>query len=374
MAAGFILKRRLGAGQFGEVWLAFDSALAIDRAVKLVPPSKVQSEERFFEEAQVLKSVTHDNIVCVEDAGRMEDGRLYIAMEYLPKGSVEDEARGAPMAMTRAMRLTCDALRALERVHELGVLHRDIKAANILVGNCLEGKLSDFGLATRTEAEGVASPQGYLYQAAPEIVRGDAASQQTDVYAAGVTLYRLVNGDDHLPSLGTAAAYASAISDGEFPDRKRYRLYVPRSLKLVINKAMHPDPTRRYLSAKAFRNALGQVRIKCDWHEEPTATGTRWIGACEGLTLMVEMTLALQGRVNVSTSKRRQGRTWRNVSEGSRNGMRMAEGRRFAARILSKCASEGRLASGPAQSPGRVRQRSAQASPRPSRPEGRRST
>ncbi len=86
MATSFDLKERLGSGHFGEVWRAIDVGLNTVRALKLIPPSRVFNPKNLYHEAQVLKSAEHPNVVRVEDTGTMADGKIYIAMEYLPKG------------------------------------------------------------------------------------------------------------------------------------------------------------------------------------------------------------------------------------------------------------------------------------------------
>lgn len=119
-------------------------------------------------------------------------------MEYLPKGSLEDESKGAYVELTRAKRLMIDVLRGLEHAHCRGVLHRDIKPANILIGRSLEGKLSDFGLAIsvgmKLKALGV-KQYAYVVHMAPELYKGKPNTVASDIYACGMTLYRIVNGD-----------------------------------------------------------------------------------------------------------------------------------------------------------------------------------
>ena len=105
MAGGFDFRERLGAGHFGEVWLVTDTGLNAECALKLIPPTKVLNPQNFFQEAQVLKAVEHPNIVRVHETGTLSDGRLYVAMEYLPKGSLEDEAKGVYLPLTRVKRL-----------------------------------------------------------------------------------------------------------------------------------------------------------------------------------------------------------------------------------------------------------------------------
>jgi len=300
MADTFTPKSRLGAGAFGEVWLAYDGALDIDRAVKLILPNRITSQENFFEEAQILKRLEHPNIVRVDDAGRMDDGRLYIAMQYEAAGSIADRAAGAPMPTRDALALVCGALRGLEHAHNCGVVHRDIKPGNILIGSSGEGKLSDFGLATYVGAGGAASPQGYIAHAAPEIIRDEYASVLTDIYAVGVTLYRLLNGDDYLTP---PEDRETAICDGRFPDRNRYRLFIPRSLKTIVNRAMHVEPQSRYQSSRDLRQALERTRIACNWYEEPISDGILWRTKLKNKAVEVMLTRLSDGRYRICTTR-----------------------------------------------------------------------
>ena len=128
-------------------WEPTDIGLNIDRAVKLIPPDKVPDTTNFFREAQTLKAAEHSNVVRVSDTGKFGDGRIYVAMEYLPKGSLEDEASGAYVDLTRAKRLMIDMLRGLEHAHSVGILHRDIKPDNFLVAPDGTLKLTDLGLS-----------------------------------------------------------------------------------------------------------------------------------------------------------------------------------------------------------------------------------
>jgi serine/threonine protein kinase len=278
MAANFDLREKLGVGHFGEVWLAVDTGLNVERAVKLIPPSKVLNPKNFFHEAQILKAAEHQNVVRVEETGKMSDGRIYVAMEYLPKGSLEDEARGAYVELTRAKKIMIDALRGLEHAHSKNILHRDIKPANILIGQNSEGKLSDFGLAIsmsiNLSALGV-KDYAYFLHLAPEVHQRHKYSVASDIFACGITLYRLVNGDSYLPSL-LPSEIKNACIQGTFPDRTRYREFIPKALKCIINKALHLDPLKRYSSAKEMRRALEQVCIEMNWNEKALSNGYRW--------------------------------------------------------------------------------------------------
>lgn len=280
MAVSFDFKRRLGSGHFGEVWHAIDTGLDCEVALKCIPPNKIINQGNFFQEAQILKASEHPNIVRVNDTGLLNDGRIYVSMEYLPKGSLEDEAQGAPIALSRSKRLMVDVLRGLGYAHERGIVHRDVKPANILIGNAGEGKLSDFGLALpEMKNLNVSQLKQYQYvlHLAPEVRRVQDYTCLSDIYACGVTLYRLVNGDSNLPQITPEQAHILARR-GEFPPRKAYRDYIPQSLKRMINKALNIDPAKRYHSADEMRHALEHQVLHVDWTESLSPSRSVWHG------------------------------------------------------------------------------------------------
>lgn len=280
MAASFDFRKRLGSGYFGEVWHAIDTGLGCEVALKCIPPDRIINTDNLHQEAQTLKASEHANIVRVIETGTLHDGRVYISMEYLQRGSVEDEARGALLGLTRTKRLMIDVLRGLGHAHNQGIVHRDIKPANIMVGNSGEGKLSDFGLAIPGIASVDASQfKQYQYRLhlAPEVRKLKDYTQVSDIYACGVTLYRLVNGDTFLPPINLIEATRKA-KRGEFPPRNKYRDFVPISLKRMINRAMSVDPKDRFQSADEMRHALEQQPLFVDWGEEKTPTGIVWKG------------------------------------------------------------------------------------------------
>jgi eukaryotic-like serine/threonine-protein kinase len=293
--------RRLGAGQFGEVWLSSHEGLGVHHAVKFVREENVTDPTEFFREPQLLKRLEHSNIVKVYDAGRTEDGQLFIAMEHIAAGSVADRLKGKPMKLRRIKSLFCEALRGLDFAHSKEFVHRDIKPANILVGPHGYGKLSDFGLATRLDTRGVASPYGYVAHLAPEVITANETSIKSDIYAMGVTLYRAVNGDSFLPEYNDIDGLREAIVNGEFPDRSAYRLYVPRPLRTLINKAMHVEPAKRFGSADALRYALEQTVIECSWTERSVSQGKIWTSETERRILRLELQYAGDDLWNLET-------------------------------------------------------------------------
>ena len=334
VAISFDFKKRLGSGYFGEVWHAIDIGLNCERAVKCIPPNKIISQDNFFQEAQILKAAEHPNIVSVYDTGRLDDGRIYVAMEYLPKGSLEDEASGAYISLSRAKRIMSDVLRGLHYAHQQGILHRDIKPANIMIGEKNEGKLSDFGLAlTDLRNLDISSLRKYQYilHLAPEVARLNDFTVQADIYAAGVTLYRLVNGDSYLPSLSPDDARTLAIQ-GLFPDRSRYRGFVSLRMRKLINKAMELIPDNRFRSADDMRHALEQVSTEIDWMESKSATGKVLIGKQSDLQISVERVLQNDGRWSVIVKRGRK--LLRRIQSLSRENMTMKQAKQYAYRLL----------------------------------------
>jgi serine/threonine protein kinase len=267
---------RLGAGHFGEVWLEFDRALGVDRAIKYIIPQNVTSPHEVFREAQLLAKLSHPNIIPVHEAGRLEDGTIYIVMDHCRRGSVESRFKGRALAMKKARKILVDILRGLEYAHANKILHRDIKPANILCKNATDYMLSDFGLAIPLDS---ATPQkiyGYVSHLAPEVITRGRFGEGADVYAAGVTAYRLINGDSMITAFPTVQELKDNIVRGTHPRRDKYKIYVPRKLRAVVNKALEIDPGRRFRSAKEFRHSLEQVNIHCSWRENAVKDGTLW--------------------------------------------------------------------------------------------------
>lgn len=336
MAATFDFKERLGAGHFGEVWRVVDTGLNAERALKVIPSSKVLYPANFFHEAQTLKAVEHPNIVKVEETGELPGNRIYVAMEYLPKGSLEDEAKGTGIELTRAKRLMVDVLRGLDHAHNRGILHRDIKPANILIGNSLEGKLSDFGLAISVgmnlKALGV-KEYAYLLHMAPEIHDGNPHSVASDIYACGVTLYRIINGDTYL-STPPPPELADQVRNGEFPDRGSYRDYVPLSLRRIVNRALSPDPRSRFKSATNMRRALEQITIEKNWTERRLANGREWVCGWNNKCYEVRCEQTSNGDWEVSVRKGPSRKKLRKVTKLCSKGLQAVNAQRCARRIL----------------------------------------
>jgi serine/threonine protein kinase len=301
----FHLKKKLGSGHFSEVWLAVDMGLNTEYAVKFIPKDKIVNQGNFFYEAQILKAAQHANIVQVLDTGNLPDGRIYLSMEYLKKGNLANGLKGQYIPLTKAKKLMIDVLRGLEYIHLKGIVHRDIKPANILIGNSLEGKLSDFGLALQDiNSLKLDQLKDYKYRKylAPEVRTARDYSPLSDIFASGVTLYHLVNGDDYF-SLPPFELLKQKMAEGNFPNRDKYREFVPRQLRLLINKAMHLNPVKRFQKAEEMRRALEQVKIEKNWSERLLENGIKWSCGWDDRCYEVERIKISDDKWTVNTKK-----------------------------------------------------------------------
>jgi len=338
----YIQIKRLGAGNFGEVWLVFDRALGIRLAVKYIRPDRVRDPTNFYQEPRTLRDLIHENIVRVEDAGRLDNGTLYVAMEYLPAGSVEKRFQGRPVALSYSKQITCDLCWALEYAHNRGYIHRDIKPGNILIGRKGEAKLSDFGLATRVPRGDAASPYGYLTHIAPEIFQGEGASASTDIYALGVTCYRIINGDALLPQPVDLSELQDMVIQGQYPNRTKYLPYIPQSLRRVVNRAMDVDPHKRFNGASQFRRALETIQLFCDWEIIPQRQGTLFRTNCKGAIFRVRVIRGKNRRFSILTTKQKGSGAERKANNDTELDLGRPDMKRRLRQILTRYVSEGK--------------------------------
>lgn len=334
--------KRLGAGNFGEVWLVYDRALGVRIAVKYVRPDRIHDPTNFYQEPRTLRDLIHDNIVRVEDAGRLDNGTLYIAMEYLSTGSIEKRFQGGPVPLSYSRKMVCDLCWALEYAHNRGYVHRDIKPANILIAKNGAAKLSDFGLATRVPRGETASPYGYLTHVAPEVFQGEGTSILTDIYALGVTCYRLVNGDVLLPQPIDQSELQNMALNGQYPDRSQYMPYVTQSLRRTINQAMNVDPGKRFKSASQFRRSLEKIQLLCDWEIRQLRRGTIFLTKCNKALIRVRISKNSNGRFAISTSRQINGGDERRIIKDCKTDLRKPVLKKRLRQILSRYVSEGK--------------------------------
>ncbi len=281
LSTRFCLKKSLGVGGMGEVYLAEDSALRRLVAIKTVRPDLARDPEirRRIERECLLhaKVGAHPHIVTLYD--KLEDsGHINLVMEFVPGESLQQllerlGKEGTVLPVEDAITIAIQVLDALSRIHAHGIVHRDIKPSNILLarddGGGLCAKLMDFGIAraqddemmSRLTQEAGSGPGTPLYMAPEQIdpqTFGDV-TPATDVYAMGIMLYQLTSGEP--PFSGTLTQIFSGHLHGTPPSlRDRARGRVPDSLVEVVQCALAKQPGQRFPTAKAFRDELARAR------------------------------------------------------------------------------------------------------------------
>ncbi len=251
------IDRELGRGGYSVVYLAHDRALDTEVAVKLLvpPPAAAKvARERMRREVQVVRGLSHENIVAVYDF--VEDGAWsFIIMEYVAGPDLHVRVRDrCPLSAEQAVRLGRDIAAALGTAHRHGILHRDVKPQNVLLDPDGRYRLTDFGSARLDGQVGVTTTgalTGTPDYTAPEVLGGRRGDARADIYALGLTLYFGLTGE--LPSHDPAGATSQAGS-GHHP--RRVTPTVPDWLDEVVARATAASPEDRFPTASAFDGAL----------------------------------------------------------------------------------------------------------------------
>jgi eukaryotic-like serine/threonine-protein kinase len=253
--------RKLGSGGMANVYLAEDEDLGRRVAIKILNDRYANDElfiERFRREAKSAAALSHPNIVSIYDRGEAE-GTYYIAMEVIEGRSLKEliMTRG-PLPIAQSLGYMHEILEALRFAHRHGIIHRDIKPHNILIGERL--KVTDFGIARAgasqmTEAGSIMGTAQYL---SPEQARGAPVTASSDLYSGGIVLYEMLTGK--VPFNGDSAIEIAMKHLNEAPKPpSRIRPEIPDELDQVVLRALAKNPEDRYQSAEEFSEDLHRV-------------------------------------------------------------------------------------------------------------------
>lgn len=265
--AGYRIERRLGAGGMGTVFLAQHPRLPRKDALKILSTEGVGERDfrgRFLSEAEVAARLDHPNLVTIRDRGE-EDGRLWIAMQFVDGLDLAELVRLQPLGLDRVAHIMTEAAQGLDEIHRAGLVHRDVKPANILVAAQQVGPdrvlITDFGIA-RPATDLTVPHQGgltaTLAYAAPEQISGGHVDHRADVYALGCTLYHLLTGGPPFPRDSHGAILYAHLN--EPPPRPSARnTTLPNGFDAVIAAAMAKNPADRYASCGELAAAVRAV-------------------------------------------------------------------------------------------------------------------
>ncbi len=269
--AGYRIERVLGRGGMSVVYLAEDLRLKRKVALKLLSPELARDErfrQRFLVESELAASLEHPNVVPIYEAGESE-GRLFIAMRYVDGADLRAKLRGGPLSAIDAVGLIAQIAEALDAAHERGLVHRDVKASNVIIaaGAGPAGSdhvyLADFGLSRRLADPGSGEDghlMGTIGYAAPEQIEGGEVDGRADVYSLGCLLYECLVGETPFAHTSKAAVLFAHL-DAEPPRASVHRGDLGEAIDSVIATSLAKSAEERYQSGQelveAVREALG---------------------------------------------------------------------------------------------------------------------
>jgi serine/threonine protein kinase/tetratricopeptide (TPR) repeat protein len=271
---------KLGEGGMGIVYKAEDTKLKRTVALKFLPPELMrnpEAKERFLHEAQAAAALEHQNICNIYEIDETED-QTFIVMSCFEGQTLKEKIDSGSLKIDEALKIAIQAAEGLQAAHEKGIVHRDIKSANIMINEKGQVKIMDFGLAklkgqAKITKEG--STLGTASYMSPEQVQGADVDHRTDSWSLGVVLYEMISGQ--LPFKGEyEPAVLYSIMNEEPEPLTALRTGVPIELDRIINKALSKDPSERYQHAddmvvdlRALLNLSGTLKSKATTKVKP---------------------------------------------------------------------------------------------------------
>lgn len=265
---------KLGAGGQGTVYKAVDSKLGRTVVVKVLPEELTAKEanlKRFEREARLASALDHPNICTIFDLNQI-NGVHFIAMQYIEGRNVRQLVSGRPLDLSSALSIVIQVSDALAVAHAQGIIHRDIKAGNVMVNSKGQAKVLDFGLAKlldadaartsgihHTELTEVGVPYGTATYAAPEQARGDRVDSRADIFSTGVLLYEMLTGSWPFKGKTAIDVRHAVLHEEPVPLREARPDPVPPRLQQILDRALKKDPRDRYQKIAELRDDLRTV-------------------------------------------------------------------------------------------------------------------
>jgi non-specific serine/threonine protein kinase len=258
-------------GKNSSVFLAHDKQLQQQFIVKKIKKEDIfndfgnTNENNLFLESSILYKVSHPNITEIQYASSDKEF-VYLVMPYYTNGSIQSLLESRNLTMREFIKISLEFLNGLLFVHSNNLVHFDIKPTNILINNNGKAVLTDFGLAKYLdETTELATPNKlYCTHWPPEYFISNEMGRQADIYQAGITLYRLVNGDK-LWRQQVANFNKDDVKNGRFLDRKGYLPHVPVRIRKIINRCIEVSVDKRYETVLDIINDISRIDGKLDW-------------------------------------------------------------------------------------------------------------
>lgn len=342
----------LGQGGMGTVFLAYDATLQRRLALKILKSADEDesSHDLLLREARSASALNHPNICTIYEVGE-ENGRAYIAMEYIDGRPLCDLVDTAPLPLEDVLRYGIEAADALAHAHDRGIIHRDLKTGNAVVSSSGHLKIVDFGLAHRAGAfspdASTVSEQsrssvsaGTPYAMAPEQLRGKSTDARTDIWALGVLLYEILAAGRPFHGATTAELFSSILRDSPAP----LAVSIPESLRALVYKCLAKLPEDRYPRAADVRMVLEAAAsvLRQGAQSDPNVAS----GAALPPAPMLNTAMGVIGFVGRDHEMEKISAVWERARSGERQLVLLAGepgiGKtRLAAEFARRCASEG---------------------------------
>lgn len=269
--------KRIGdvEGKNSEVWIARDTQLEQVLILKKITKESLdqQSVKDYFAEAKILNTSKHPHVMPIYYSAE-DDENVYITMPYYANGSLNSVLNERFLTTREIIRYSLDFLSGLLFIHIKGLIHLDIKPTNVIIDDTNKALLTDFGLSKHLDENGFANQRRqYVAHRSPEAYVTTDKTVQDDIYQAGLTLYRMCNGNSDFKtqfellktSCNSNDEFIKKIQRGEFPNRSSYLPQIPVKLRRIINKMLHIDIDKRYKDVLSIINDLSKIDETMDW-------------------------------------------------------------------------------------------------------------
>jgi len=256
---------KLGEGGMGVVYKALDTTLDRVVALKFVSASATSdasTKERLEREARACAALNHPNIMTVYEFGATDE-RNYIAMEFLEGRTLQDSLKEKKFELPEILDISLQVLDGLDAAHAKGIVHRDLKSANIVLDSHGRAKIMDFGLAKLAQASMLTqagSTVGTIAYMSPEQARGEEADHRSDIYSLGVVLYQLLTGQLPFPYPHQVAIMYAVVNEEPKPLRD-LKPEIPPELELIVLKAMAKETAKRFQSCAEMARSLLELGV-----------------------------------------------------------------------------------------------------------------